>query len=1001
LHSFSCTGVESSEPWFSPSAQNLNFPRTTNIPEILSPPLSPPDVVTRGPQRNMAKAAALKLVTSFGDKSAKSKFFGTDDDRTPMNTIGVTPIADSAITPADKTSYLRHTKRSALNTPASARTATPGGYARQRLPSIGEMPTDVTPVVRRPSISVSGDSSSEFSEERSEIGRGRKRDGYDPASPMVERHQITKALPSPSPHSFTRVQQESRARNGSRHRKPDGLQIQWPPMESIITGDYMTTPELSSTSSVHPAGSVASSTNFAPVSGRRSPAPSEQSQRSNSVASPVVTGRSLDPYISSLESAQYTKSNRDRGRSSSRKPRAKESSRDRDRSGTRYIKPAKRSPTSPVPMSPDEYRGIGGTDDDRSEIASNISSVRRVRDTSQSTAKQGSKPSSRTRRASPESVKVRTSRPASRGSNRATSRRASPDTLTSTRYGRGRSKARDGSILRSPSSPLPMSPEARFYRLDQDDDAEDLRAAQADHERFRSRQRSVSRIRERGSSAVRAASPERRRRDRSTSRQPHGRDRSETREERRPTRRAASRDTRERVDSKMGDLLQTKDERQRKKEAAARELEERRRSLASRPSAPPIIHPEELSPIVYRESPRTFPSLSLGQIPQRSQTTSPPACPQARSMEAQVEKPKPQVGLPATPRAMQHPKYDPDSKDIPEVPQIPNSYNLPQHSTESLKESFSDSMYEIAPLPKTTFTPLPKSVYQAPARQQPPRSLSAPIMEEPQSPNPLPAALPMHPAFQATLPPSNRHTESHASTRKINPGDAQPGMLGYESRNNSPVYLNSPVQMGCIDETIESSTTPINPANNNLIPPPPPPPPSAPPIIKELQHLAKPPPPPPAPLYRMVSTTSGNSQPATVEIITEVDEAPVAPSRNSPPVAPSRNSPPVAPSRNSPDKFEPPPRTGSVNHNRGRSTDNSFSSRLSRATERIRSASRGASPQLNRTKSPPVSSPYESVPPATKWTLEQMQGKLPSNAQHAIERHPREVKADMIEGGMI
>jgi hypothetical protein len=147
-------------------------------------------------------------------------------------------------------------------------------------------------------------------------------------------------------------------------------------------------------------------------------------------------------------------------------------------------------------------------------------------------------------------------------------------------------------------------------------------------------------------------------------------------------------------------------------------------------------------------------------------------------------------------------------------------------------------------------------------------------------------------------------------------------------------------------------------------------------------------------LYRMTGASSpGNSQPAAVEIITEADETPEAP---------------AALSRHSPDKSEPPSRTGSVNHNRGRSTDNSFSSRLSRATERIRSASRGASPQLNRTKSPElnrtkspaISAPYESIP-ATKWALEQMHSKSPSNTQYPVERHPREVRGAMMEGGMI
>jgi hypothetical protein len=61
---------------------------------------------------------------------------------------------------------------------------------------------------------------------------------------------------------------------------------------------------------------------------------------------------------------------------------------------------------------------------------------------------------------------------------------------------------------------------------------------------------------------------------------------------------------------------------------------------------------------------------------------------------------------------------------------------------------------------------------------------------------------------------------------------------------------------------------------------------------------------------------------------------------------------------------------------------------------------------LSRTKSPPVSppmiaAPYESIPTA-KWVLDQMQNRAAYQAAApTIERHPRDVKADMMEGGMI
>jgi hypothetical protein len=1077
---------------------------------MLSPPLSPPGVAPRGPQRNMAKTAALKLVTSFGDKSTKSKFFGPDGDKTPMAGVGATPIAESALSPGatgSHTAFLRPKDRSVYNTPASARTATPGGFARARLPSIGEMPTDVTPIIRRLESrpTTDDDTSSEVSTStngsRFRRGHMRKSSGpetlqlasatYNPisrattASPMMQKTaQTMNPLPSPSPAMFTLKQQDARTRNGSRDRKPDGLQIQWPPMESIITGDYMTTPELSATSSRHRtptarsvAGSVAGSVSSMSSAGR-SPLPSARSLRSNNIASPIEPGRSLDQYISSLDAAQHyqakqraRKTTRDqdrtgRGRSSSRKATAREPSEDRGRSGIRYIKPAKRSPTSPVPMSPEDLRDMGafGYDDDRSETASNYSDVRRTktRDASQTTAKPGSKAGSRIRRMSPEPLVFPSiSRPSSRLTSKNLSRNTSPDVSVSSRDPRGRHKAHDGSTIPSPSSPLPMSTEAKFYSRDVDNDEEDadLRAAKADQERFRSRHRSASRVR--GTSSVRHTSPERRRRQRSSSRHGAGRDSSSQREDRKEHRAVSH--TRSVSDLKAGDLHQIKTDRQRKKEAAARELEERRRSLVRRPSAPPVVHPDQLSPAFFRPASRTENLRSdfyqPPSMPPRSQTVSPESMRQASGrFQEPVRTTAVQVGLPATPRAMQHPKYDPDNKDIPDVPQIPESYNpIPQLTMGSLNEiTYNNAFETLGPLPQTTFTPLPKTTYQAAPRHIPPRSMSAPIPEEPPlSPHALPAALPTHPAFQAALPPSTRRRNGDIedrpqyspSARKINPGESQPGTLGYEVRNNAPVY-SQPVMMGGIDETIEANGPQVSPTNHNLMPPPPPPAP-APPILRELQHLAMPPPPPPAPLYRMISSSSAPNQPTgtgVIEIVMDNDDDSFPPPNPNPNtnrdtmLPPPPPPPPMAP----PSQITPPvnvglqtlePRTHSVNHNRGRSiTDNSLSGRFSRATERMRSASRGASPQLSRTKSPPISppmdpngsgfgmamasmmAPYESVP-TQKWVMEQMAVRRASESAgtgiaapvervdnghdrgDVRERHPREVRANMMMGG--
>jgi hypothetical protein len=1075
IRCFSCTGSESSEPWASPTAQAATFShlQSQSIPELLSPPLSPPG--SRGPQRSIAKTSALKLITSFGDKAGKSKFFGLgENERTPLGG-GVTPIAESALSPGGDTAhtaFLRPSHRSAYNTPASARTATPGGFSRQRLPSIGETPTDVLPnrnldPARLPTPNDSGSDKEKVDRQAKTHERHVSQSEtlqlssatYVPtsrattASPsMMEMRnkRIANPLPSPSPETFTTLKQSARTRNGSRDRKPDGLQIQWPPMESIITGDYMTSPEPSVTSSKfrpETARSITDSVNSMSTTGpSRSPLPSERSYRSVGNASPMVTGRSLDQYISSLEAAQHhadkqrrtasrerqDKAKRDRSRS--RKATGRDSSEDRGRTGIRYIKPAKRSPTSPVPMSPEDLRDLGaigyGIHD---EIASSDNG-RRVQDDNQSRVR-SVRASSRVRRVSPEPVRQREgSRGGSRVTSRNTSRRPSPDSrLMIIDTSRGRSAGRDGSAIRSPSSPLPMSPQAKFY---QEEDDEDLRKAHEDQKRFRSRHRSTSRLRDRrvrGTSSVRDnASPERHR-DRSSSQRPVDRESERARNEASPHPKREQRPPHARSvsDQKIATADQTKDARTLKREQAARDLEERRKSLARRPSAPPIVHPEELSrlsPNLYRSSPSpeflrssTYPSPKQpspkqhqGQ-PSRSQTTSPANLNTSDAYLKQSTTTSPQIGLPATPRAMRHPKYDPDGRDIPEVPQIPERYesNTQPPSWGGLNAvalEYNNSLESLAPLPKTTYSSAPRRV--------PPRSASAPIPEEPyQSHQPLPAGLPTHPAFHAALPPSNRRKTQDpnnmrgspplASPRKINPGESQPGTLGYETRGISPVYtLVRPEILSGIDETIEASSQPINPSNDNLTPPPPPPPP-APPILKELQHLAQPPPPPPAPLYRPGSTPNTNSivsgvsqgsgvslGSGVIEIVMDDDEDKIIPA----PPTQIEMSPPL-----------PSSRKPSISHNRGRSeNDNTMAGRFSRVTERLRSASRGRNGQLERTRSPTEVSPYESV--QSGWGPNGRPGASPQISSpvnnNTTERHPRDVAAAMRgiiqqEGGLI
>ena len=1046
IRCFSCTGCETSAVLTSPRAYDSSNVAQPFQYSLLSPPLSPPS--TRN-SRITAKNSALKLITDFKstassqslDLSSKLLSAGSED-RTPMNGAGVTPIADSAISPGMTSPHPSAFTRG--RNPESARTATPGGVSRRRLPSIGEHAFDDTPRANaKPNpLPTPVDSGSDTGKEKMDgqpaAGPGPtlsptkyKPDG-EARSPMS---QVSSAvLPSPAQNAFTLLKADARTRNGSRDRKPDGLQIQWPPMESIITGDYMSPASakprdrlsLHSRSNTEPSLYTPASQGLASSLGT--------GNSLNSGRSPLQTGRSIDNYISSLDEANFhakkargesrrRQESRDgrsrrgsdadhkaRGRSQSRHGKAREASEDRGRAGVRYIKPAKRSPSSPVPMSPDDfpYQAVSGRDDESYYAVSSPneeikrSKGSRVRGSSQAHTRTESVGSRSRRRRSPDrqNGSRANSRPAIRGASRTTSRQHSPASAVD-RPRRGRSSTRpDGPLSRSPSSPLPMSPQAKLY---QDEDEEELRAVEEDRQRFRSRQRSTSRRpHEGGTSAMRHASPDRRHLPpRSRSRQPREANRSNRKDSRDPSPATRLQTARTKMKDNA-DSSGDQSERALKKEMAARELEERRKSLARRPSAPAIPSPGEISaglssvssrPPDYFDSPTTDRSPVLERperVPPRSKTTSPDG--------SQVS-----MGLPATPRAMRHPRYmTTDMDEIPAIPEIPNNLS---GLTQAQAVTSVEGTEELAPLPNT--------VYAAASRPTR-RSSSAPILEELASPPPFPAALPTHPAFQYGVAPSTRRRGTPAGSesgrasapRKVAPGDAQPGTLGFDARNNSPVYVNSPPPiMVSIDETIQESNESSAEEKHKSKAPPPPPPPNY-PVVPELQHLAQPPPPPPPPpappgtkpchsSSNSVSTTAGTDS-GVINIGIEDNSRGATPIIEVPP--PSRSA-------------QGHSRKGSLAEsiNRGRSTADSFTSRFNRATQRMRSKS-GSRSRAN--KSPPVevhrgASPYESI------LAPSMQTDVPVRSQTTspnMERHPKEVRANMapeairtglLEGGMI
>ncbi|KAI3572113.1 hypothetical protein IWW34DRAFT_857287 [Fusarium oxysporum f. sp. albedinis] len=232
-----------------------------------------------------------------------------------------------------------------------------------------------------------------------------------------------------------------------------------------------------------------------------------------------------------------------------------------------------------------------------------------------------------------------------------------------------------------------------------------------------------------------------------------------------------------------GDLKQMKDERQRKKEQAARELEERRKSLAKRAQTPSIPHPNEFSPALAITVETAKPKPLPDDTPPRSATEPP-----QRSMYARNG---PVIGLPATPKAMRliiEGNHDQsESTPRPDVPSISAGFSQ-RYSPETSPQQSSERE---ALVPEPSLTLLPSTVYQPPARPHIPRSMSAPIPDE----------------------PGQRRAR-------------------FARKNN----------VERIEEVVPSGRR-----RSHEDPMPPPPPPPAPSVLKELRHLASPPPPPPAP----------------------------------------------------------------------------------------------------------------------------------------------------------
>ncbi|KAF4554790.1 Hypothetical protein D9617_3g018580 [Elsinoe fawcettii] len=850
---FSCTSEETTGPWFSPRAQDAVYTAQKEQvlgPASMSPPGSPPSA---GPSaRFNAKNASLKLITTFGNKGAP--LLTKTDDITPMNSIGggITPIAQSALSPGGQSTWLRENRRDRDPASArSARTATPGAFSRKRLPSREQKlrtPQETPQTASRDfaisTITDDGPATVLKTHRRvSSLGGPALPETLSPAKYQPGDRKVSDPgyLPSPAAGVFSRLQDEAHARNGSRDRMPDGLEVK----VYQTYADGTASPALSTHATSRSGLSMSS--NLTGRSGATSPPLTAGSATSS------VKGRARDPYINSLEQARITaRATRDRSkvRAESKTRRKKDRSESRGRNDVKYIRPAKRSPSSPVPMSPDEV--LAATQ----AAAASRESVEHV---------------------TPPVEGPRT-RDRSRQPGRERSRARSPDKLTT---GRGRSDQRqDGSMARSPSSPLPKSKNM----VDRQDGG-----TNSDGQRVRLRSSS----RKPPPSAV------------STSRVPMLDD-----------------DSHKAVREDSGLGLPEARYALSRKELAAKELEERRLSLARRPSAPAIPMPSELArrpnmaPRYHTElgeSPTSFlPPYSNN--PSRSQSVDPDAM--SRPNIRAGSTPNIAIGLPATPKAMMHPRYMAESREsIPEVPPIPRLHDSPQED-------------QLGPL-------LPSTTYSHPVPE--PRCASAPIERND-----------IHPAYRGSkptipLPASSFRRNSFRSHARSQTHDGP--MIPTPHQRSPPIVTAS------IDETLASD--PINVRTVDLDPP----------LLPELQHLAGPPPPPPIPPPLSFaeeegrsSTHEGYSSAGTIDISLDPSTSPSQTRAHLPDQRASTASP-------------------TQQHRRGRasiSDSKSFGNRIRTVTERMRSTSR------SNNKSPTISgpmnavgttiathaqSPYESIPP--------------------------------------
>jgi hypothetical protein len=943
---FSCASVETTTAWSSPGAQNAVFAaqRQQGIADPLSPnplyspPLSPPSRSDSG--RLTAKNASLKLITTFGAKGVPVN--ATNDDPTPL-AMGLTPILTSAMSPTG----WRPNDR-AMRAPSSARTATPGAYGkRRRLPSksdptrnnqeITDMATPLTAARDRSTnrLIVAGTRarrtpSISDTDEPATALRSTRYDGSESGASS----QSAIRLPSPSQGIFAGSRTQSRPRQMSRDRNPDGLKVQI--VQTRYTTDaFSPGPSTQDTSGTGQSG--------IPRGNAPSPAITNSSMRS-------AKTKAIDDYINSVEQARLLKrharpESRTRGDSRARTDdtlradsrtgrvpsRARDRSEARGRVDLHYIKAPKRSPSSPVPMSPEEIAQANA----RQAAANDPEHF----------YKSGYAHNNVTDSGKGVEINLGIDTLPNMTFQQAGKSQPIPDRgRLQVEDNRGRSDMRTpGSSARSPSSPLPSTYESQ--------DTDQLDETQSDGRRIRVRAQSIA---HEDLQTRRAASRSR----------PSGRSESSRSNLQRtalPTGAIQLPDSA--ASSAVGTSTPASQSHIRaramtRKELAARELEERRLSLARRPSAPAIPMPKNSAVFRPQMSPRSHTELgdnphSLMPPISRSQTAEPDSSYRYGRLGG-TSTPSAPIGLPATPRAMKHPQYmgvDPDDGDVPPVPSIPDhasslagsllsgtaSSSLSQAAPSSLSQAGPSSPSQLSSLVSDqtdTIAPLlPSTVFGKQGPQAPPRAASAPPEK----------------STGSTVHPAYKHSIHTSANRRLSGG------RGHIRKISPPEHHNADaLQPGVtsIDETIYGSADQhiiiIDTGSED-----------APIILPELQHLAMPPPPPPPAFYQYVNQQNSDH----IEVVVDVNMSTTG-TANSGTASDLSQAPTSFPQF--PYSMERASTASPQTHRRGHgSISESFGSRMRGVADRMRNGSR------SRAKSPMLEalaydSPYETILPPLK-----------------------------------